>query len=52
MGVVNACTICGHPDGPSVIWVWYEHQRDRICAGCFAWACQIFKTVKVQKTYV
>ena len=47
----RACTVCGHPDSPSVIDVWYDTLRDRVCGDCFAWATTKMKTVKLQRMY-
>ena len=47
----RACTVCGHPDGPSVIYVWYDTLRDRVCGDCFAWATAKMKIVKLQRMY-
>ena len=47
----RACTVCGHPDSPSVIDVWYDTLRDRVCGDCFAWATAKMKTVKLQRMY-
>ena len=47
----RACTVCGHPDSPSMIDVWYDTLRDRVCGDCFAWATAKMKTVKLQRMY-
>ena len=47
---IDRCRGCGQHDG--LLTIWYDDKSDVVCGACFAWACQVMRTIKVQRFYV